>query len=175
MRWKKANQNKSRKSLIPAWLVCHWQSKSVIAQPEPQYIIVSLCCRDGQGNFEGKVYSVHVSEIEIECDFMEGIELVYLDGNNEPHWFPSQIKIINKTFPVNGCRQYYGNLCWDGVEMAAETVIEMLNYLMDERCDCDCAPTEIFNAWDSKEHLTTKHIPLLVDDFGDSDYYHFMR
>jgi hypothetical protein len=182
MRWKKANQNKKRvfagrqlPELDFNIFNLSLRPKTTVSYPN---IVVSLCCRDGQGNFEEKVYKIHVGEIEIDCDFMEGVDLLYLDQDQQKHWFPSgYIKIQDRILPVLGCREYYGNLCWDGVEMKPEVVIEIINYLMSEGFGCEAAPTEIFDMWDKKEPLSAKHIPLLLDVEGgtDWDYYHFMR
>jgi hypothetical protein len=170
MRWRKANQNK-RRSLYPNPLPPAW----IPPEQDRLYMVVSLCCRDTQGNFEDKAYKISIGEFEMELHFMEGVDLLYLDHDKNVSWYPAYIKIIDRIFPVRSCRQYYGNLLWDGVEMNPEDVIDLLNYLMSEGFTPECAPTEIFDAFDRGEQLSVKHIPDLMDADGDWDYHNFMR
>jgi hypothetical protein len=169
MRWRKANQNKRRSFLVRQIIALRLANL-----PEPS-IVVSLCCRDGNGNHEGRLYKISIGEFEMELDFMEGVELAYLDPDKNPKWYPAYIKVIDRIFPVTSCRQYYGNLCWDGVEMSPYTVIALLNYLMTFGFTPECAPTELYEAFDKKQPLGVRHIPLLMDDAADWDYHNFMR
>ena len=91
-----------------------------------------------------------------------------------------QVEILGRAFPITDYRYGYGNWCWDGVEVTAETAIELLNFLMtnkDWHFDIEAGPTEMVYAWERKEPFTEKHIPLIVEisEKADDDFYHFMR
>lgn len=147
-------------------------------------LVVSLCCNNpNTGMFEGEVCAIHIAELEIEGaeferDGVKGAPMRYLKDGWAPR--PQQVEILGRAFPITDYRYGYGNWCWDGVEVTAETAIELLNFLMTNtewHFGIEAGPTELFDAWRRKEPFTEKHIPLLVEisEEADDDFHHFMR
>lgn len=106
----------------------------------PQTGVVSLCCNDpSNGEFSGRLISVSVEDLKIEHTYDEGCAVGFADG---------RVRISRRMFRHQGRKSWYGNWCWEAVQMERAETWRLLEYLRASGLwRCHMGPTELYNWW----------------------------
>lgn len=135
-------------------------------------VTVMLCCNDPRNG----LFTGHLSAIEVGpnmkfqtpgiWDEHSGPRLRYLW---EPGRFTdnARIAISGRYFPVVHHRSWFGNWCWDAVNMRGSTVLTLLNWMRGKPWfDLEEAETRLWNQWEAAHPFEDHDLRLINNDFG---------
>ena len=127
-------------------------------------ITVSFACNNpDNGLFLGKVAAIEihgaVCSIELEGPHFPDPSNTFREVDlppGSPDRCDRGFKLGHHTFPCYGYKSWYGNWCWDAVQMTDVDVLNLLRTLRDLKYRCTAGDANLAEAYDNGLELTPK-------------------
>lgn len=115
-------------------------------------MIVHLACNDWRnGSPQGWADAVKVGALS----FVGGRVSVALEKPHDLSRFPLRLRVGHVQVPALAYREWYGNWCWDAVEVRKVDALRIVNYLLRRQTwHIEEAPSELYDRLTARKALT---------------------
>src|SRR6266704_2992953 len=120
-------------------------------------IIVSFACNDpDNGDPLGRASACHIEDLELQNTLIGG-------GDVKVSFKGELLSVGRLRVPFLWSKGWYGNWCWDGYGMPAESALAIVNYLMKLKYwRCEGGECKAFDKFNAKQPLSLEELLLAV-------------
>lgn len=116
-------------------------------------MILALCCNDYRnGNFTGILQTLeleykgeHLIRLEVDCRM--SVNYVIWQNNQQG------VRISRRAFPIRAQQSWYGNWCWDAVDVSPKTALQIINYIR-QKCHIEEGIQNLWEAFRADRDIT---------------------